>query len=147
MIMKSRPTEAQIKAGNYKMKKISWSGLNISIENPKGSIRRGKGWETKMQADYGYIRGTESTDGDLIDVFVGSDKGADNVYVVNQIDQATGKFDEHKCMIGYGSQVAAKAGYLANYEKGWKCGKIVAMPVERFKQWLNEGRVQKKPAK
>jgi len=56
------PSEAQVEAGNYRKAKLSLHGLQISIENPKGSTRSGtsrsgKKWETTMAAHYGYIRG------------------------------------------------------------------------------------------
>ena len=58
----AEPTEAQKAAGNYKMEHRKVDGYNVSIENVKGSVRRGTGadgkpWETVMQNDYGYIRG------------------------------------------------------------------------------------------
>ena len=38
----TEPTEAQKHEGNYAKGKVNLYGLTISIENPKGSIRRGK---------------------------------------------------------------------------------------------------------
>jgi hypothetical protein len=35
------PTEAQARAGNYKVGRVRLHGMDISIENPKGSVRRG----------------------------------------------------------------------------------------------------------
>lgn len=57
------PTETRKSAGNYKMEHRNVDGYKVSIENAKGSVRRGKDadgteWETIMQNDYGYIRGT-----------------------------------------------------------------------------------------
>lgn len=56
------PTQAQIEAGNYKKGHVNLHGLDISIENPAGSTRRGvdengRGWETKLSHHYGYIKG------------------------------------------------------------------------------------------
>lgn len=55
-----KPTEAQKDAGNYRKGKITFQGLDITIENPKGSIRSGIGkdgtaWSVRMPAAYGYI--------------------------------------------------------------------------------------------
>ena len=65
------PTEAQKTAGNYQKAHIRIHGLDISIENPKGSYRTGvhagKPWRVRMPADYGYIRGTTGADGDHVD--------------------------------------------------------------------------------
>ncbi|PTT91334.1 hypothetical protein DBR45_55290, partial [Pseudomonas sp. HMWF031] len=41
------PTEAQKEAGNYKKGKVRLHGLDISIENPKGSTRKGKDQDGK----------------------------------------------------------------------------------------------------
>ena len=61
------PTEAQKEAGNYKKGHVRIDGFNVTIENPKGSVRRGtdasgKQWEQEMHNTYGYIRGTEGVD-------------------------------------------------------------------------------------
>ena len=49
----TNPSEAQIKAENYKMGHIKIMGFDITIENPKNSYRQGvdpngKKWKTKM---------------------------------------------------------------------------------------------------
>jgi N12 class adenine-specific DNA methylase/predicted RNA methylase len=141
------PTEAQKKAGNYKVGDISLAGLEISIENPAGSIRSGvdkggKAWAVTMRQHYGYIRGTKGKDKDHIDVFVrpGLAKvdDADLAFVVDQI--VDGEFDEHKPMLGYGSRRAAENAYRGAYEKGWKgMGSVTKTTVAEFKQWLAEG--------
>ena len=138
------PTEAQIKAGNYPKRHIRMHGFEISIENKKGTIRSGKSkggkkWSVKMAHDYGYIRRTEGADGDHLDVFIGPYKGSIKVFVIYQVDPGTKRFDEHKVMFGFDSQTKAKAGYLANYEKGWKgIGKIKELTVDEFKDWLDK---------
>lgn len=57
----------------------------------------GKPWETVMQNDYGYIRGTEGVDGDHIDVFLSDTPEEGDVFVVDQVNE-DGSFDEHKVM-------------------------------------------------
>lgn len=141
----------QAEAGNYRKGKIRLHGLHIALENPKGSIRSGvspdgKKWSSKMKCDYGYFLGTIGRDGDHVDVFIGPDPDIELIYVVDQIDPSTKKFDEHKILMGFKSQADAVAGYLANYEKGWKgMGKIASMTLPQFKEWLSKGS-QKKPA-
>ncbi|MGU5817876.1 LPD38 domain-containing protein [Aeromonas caviae] len=136
------PTEAQKEAGNYRKGHLKLQGLDIALENPKGSIRSGtdqdgKAWQSTMAHDYGYIKRTLGADGDHVDVFIGDQPQSETVYVVDQVDPKTGKFDEHKVMMGFADEQAARDGYLANYEKGWKgLGAIKAMPVEEFKSWL-----------
>ncbi|ENI5708752.1 LPD38 domain-containing protein [Aeromonas salmonicida] len=139
------PTEAQKEAGNYKKGHLTLQGLAIALENPKGSTRSGtdqdgKVWQSTMAHDYGYIKRTLGADGDHVDVFIGDQPDGETVYVVDQVDPKTGKFDEHKVMMGFADEQAARAGYLANYEKGWKgLGTIKAMPVDEFKVWVKEG--------
>jgi inorganic pyrophosphatase len=135
------PSEEQKVAGNYRKGKFWWNSMEISIENPKGSVRRGKGWETTMVADYGYIRRTESeADGDHIDVFVGDDLSSPVVWIVNQNTAGGGRFDEHKCVIGVVLEKDAKELYLKSYSKDWKgFGSIVGMTIEQFKKWVEKG--------
>lgn len=139
------PTEAQKEAGNYKKGHLSLQGLDIALENPKGSTRYGtdqdgKAWQSTMAHDYGYIKRTLGADGDHVDVFIGDQPDSEMVYVVDQVDPKSGKFDEHKVMMGFADEQAARDGYLANYEKGWKgLSAIKAMPVEEFKHWVKEG--------
>nr|WP_017411427.1 LPD38 domain-containing protein [Aeromonas salmonicida] len=139
------PTEAQKEAGNYKKGHLTLQGMDIALENPKGSTRSGtdqdgKAWQSTMAHDYGYIKRTLGADGDHVDVFIGDQPDSETVYVVDQVDPKTGKFDEHKVMMGFSDEQAARAGYLANYEKDWKgLGTIKAMPVEEFKRWVKEG--------
>ncbi|HHQ4757362.1 TPA: LPD38 domain-containing protein [Aeromonas hydrophila] len=139
------PTEAQKEAGNYKKGHLTLQGLDVALENPKGSTRSGtdqggKVWQSTMAHDYGYIKRTLGADGDHVDVFIGDKPESETVYVVDQADPKTGKFDEHKVMLGFADEQAARAGYLANYEKGWNgLSAIKAMPVEEFKRWVKEG--------
>lgn len=139
------PTEAQKEAGNYKKGHLKLQGLDIALENPKGSTRSGtdqggKAWQSTMAHDYGYIKHTLGADGDHVDVFIGDKPESETVYVVDQVDPKTGKFDEHKVMMGFADEQAARAGYLGNYEEGWQgLGAVKAMPVEAFKRWLKEG--------
>ncbi|WP_279449610.1 hypothetical protein [Aeromonas hydrophila] len=141
----SAPTDAQKEAGNYKKGHLTLQGLDITLENPKGSTRSGtdldgKAWQSTMAHDYGYIKRTLGADGDHVDVFIGDLPDSEMVYVVDQVDPKTGKFDEHKVMMGFADEQAARDGYLANYEKGWKgLGAIKAMPIETFKRWLSDG--------
>ena len=62
------------------------------------------------------------------------------VYVIDQVHPDTGKFDEHKVMVGFGNAVQAKAAYHANYAKGWRGMKAVTpMAYSDFKTWVKAG--------
>jgi hypothetical protein len=142
-------SEEQAEAGNYRKGHVKLHGLDISIENAKGSTRSGtspdgKTWEVQLAHDYGYIRTTEASDGDSVDVFIGGSPDTELVFVVNQIDPKTKRFDEFKCMLGFNTQAEAEEAYLANYEKGWKGkGEVVALTVPQFKWWLQHGNMSK----
>lgn len=142
------PTQAQIEAGNYKKGHIKVHGLDISIENPKGSERRGtdpngKEWAHTMSDHYGYIKRTVGADSEQIDTYVGVNPDSDQVFIVDQIDQETGNFDEHKVMLGFDSQEDAIKSYQSNFDKGWKVGQIRTMTMEQFKDWLKNGDTSK----
>ena len=148
------PTEAQKHAGNYSKQHLSFHGLPISIETPKGATREGKDhtgkvWRCKMPADYGYIKRTEGADGDHLDVFVGPDRGSRMVFLINQNDHRTGKFDEHKAILGTTSERQAVALYCAAFSDGCgakRIGSIEPMSLDAFKHWLKQGKT-KTPAK
>lgn len=140
------PTEAQKGAGNYKKGHVRVGTFDISIEQPKGSVRsgvdaNGKKWETTMQNTYGYIRGTEGVDGDHIDVFLSDDIDGWNgrkAFVVDQYNE-DGSFDEHKVMLGFNEAADAETAYFANYDKNWaKKHKTVvtAVNLEDFEKWI-----------
>ena len=143
------PSQAQIESGNYKKGAIKLHGLDIAIENPKGSVRagvspQGKPWQTAMQDHYGYVKRTIGKDGDQLDVFIGDKPSSDRVFVVDQIDPKTGKFDEHKAVVGAESLGEARAIYQRNYEPGWRgAGAITEMSADGFKSWLRDGNTQK----
>lgn len=148
------PTDAQKEAGNYKMGHARWNGLSLSIENAKGSERRGKGpdgkeWSVTMPADYGYFRGTEGADGDHVDFYHGGVDSSDYVMIVDQVDAETGKFDEHKVIIG----TTARGAALDLYRKGFSDGKadnrigaITETTVDGMKAWLGDGKMRRPAA-
>ena len=151
----TNPTDGQKKAGNYKKGHVQIGAFDISVEQPKGSVRRGKDadgkeWESKMNNTYGYFRGTEGVDGDHIDVFLSNDIDGWNgrkVFVVDQYNP-DGTFDEHKVMLGFNDADDAKSNYLANYEKGWENGRRIEVSttnLEDFEKWITSSKRKTKP--
>lgn len=138
------PTEEQKKNGDYKKGHVKMHGLNISIENPKGSTRSGvsstgKKWSIKLKNHYGYIDGTTGKDKDHIDIFLGPNPNSEKVFVVNQ-KNSEDKFDEHKVLMGWDKLADATNGYLDNYEKNWDMIKSVHQTsLNKFKDWLKSG--------
>lgn len=146
----TNPTEAQKEAGNYKKGHVKVGGFDITIKNPKGSVRSGKDadgkeWSVTMNNDYGYIRGTEGVDGDHIDVFLSDNPEQGNVYVIDQVNQKTGEYDESKVMYGFNSLEEAKDAYLANFEEGWKVGVVSGVSKEEFRKWIESSARKTKP--
>jgi hypothetical protein len=124
--------------------RTSFQGLSIAIENQKGSVRSGvdkdgKPWHTKMTAPYGYVVGSRGADKEGVDVFVGPDKKAPNVYVVHQ-KKDDGSYDEDKCVLGAESEEEARKLYLSNYDTKKYLGPISEVPIERFKKIVSSGK-------
>jgi hypothetical protein len=145
------PTQAQIKAENYKKGKLNLDGMKISIENPRGSVRKGtdpdgKKWSIKMKTAYGYINGIKGADGDNIDIMLSKDPSKGKVFIVDQIKPGTQKFDEHKIMYGFENKADAVKAYKSNYQRGWKgMGGVTGVTKEQFKNWLKQSPKKIKP--
>ena len=151
----TNPTDGQKEAGNYKKGHVRVGAFDITIENPKGSVRsgvdaNGKPWQTTMNNTYGYMRGTEGVDGDHIDVFLSDNLDSwdgQNVFVVDQYNE-DGTFDEHKVMLGFNDEAEAQDAYFSNYEKGWgEKRKIVlaSVAIGEFEKWIGSSRRKTKP--
>lgn len=135
-----RPSDAQIAAGNYRKPKVKIQGLPISIENQRGSIREGrdpdgKPWATGMLHHYGYIRRTEGTDGDQVDVYLGPLPSAPMVYLIttNHAPEFT-EPDEQKVMLGFPTEEAARDAFHQHYDDPRFFRELVAMPMAEFKR-------------
>lgn len=146
----TKPTPAQAEAGNYLKPRIKWNGLDIAIENPAGTIREGvdeggRPWRTEFKYAYGEISRTEGVDGDPVDVYMGHDESAPEVYVVRQMKRKNWDvYDEDKCFLGFPSMEAAKQAYLEHYDDPRFFGGIVGFPLDEFIAKVKATR--KKPA-
>jgi hypothetical protein len=118
----AEPTDAQAQAGNYQKGHVRIAGMDVSIETPKGGTRRSKDpanpWEAVSPADYGYFKNTTGKDGDHLDVFIGPKPDNGQAFVIDQYDPATGRFDEHKVVLGVDSAEEAQALYDAAFSDG-----------------------------
>jgi len=140
------PSDAQIEAGNAKKGHVTIQGMDITLKNAPGTIRKGKSHSQLMNNSYGYFRRTQGKDGDQVDVFLGDHPGSGWVFVVDQLD-TQGNFDEHKVMMGFRSAKEATDAYNSNYSPDWKgLGNVTAMKVSDFKKWLGDGTRTKQPA-
>lgn len=141
------PTEAQKDAGNYRKGHTRIAGLDITIENAKGSYRTGKDadgreWKVEMPAHYGYLKRTEGADGGQVDVYIGPDETSTSVFVVDQMDLQTGRFDELKVILGARNLKEASAIYERGFSDGRasdRMGAISKVSIDEFKDFLNVG--------
>lgn len=97
-------------------KMVSFGGMKIAIDRPKGFVQEGKDkagvpWKRTYKYDYGFIKKTNGGDGEELDVFVGPEEQAEKTYWVSQ-KKEDGSFDELKVFVGFDSPVAAKKAYL-----------------------------------
>lgn len=151
-------TQAQkepMKMARYALaRRMTFRGLNISIETDKGEKRhwydphnKEKG-TTTMKHPYGYIRRTKGVDGDHVDVYVGPNEQAKNVYIIHQMKAPEFKqYDEDKCMLGFDSADAAKKAYLAHYNKPGFFGSMTTMSFDDFKKKVLKSFELKQPHK
>jgi hypothetical protein len=120
---RAEPTDAQKEAGNYAKGHVRISGMDVSIENPKGSVRRSKAdeaqpWEVRMPAHYGYIRGSTGSDGDHVDLFIGDKGDNGSFWVINQ-NKPDWSFDEHKVVTGVDTAAEAIEVYRRSFADGY----------------------------
>lgn len=119
-------------------------------EERTGTAPDGTDWKVKLKHDYGYFNRTKGADGEQIDAYVGPGRrreDAPNVYVINQQDPATGKFDEHKAMVGFADEEAAMKAYeeaFSDKSGPSRIQSVDVMSVDDFKEWLK--RPQTKPS-
>jgi hypothetical protein len=145
----AEPTEAQKREGNYKKAHINVQGLNITLENPRGSTRSGMDeagnpWSTTMEHDYGYIKGTTGKDGEHVDTYIGPEPQATTVYVFDTKNPTTGKFDEAKVFIGFKSREEADVAFGKAYpgQAAERFMGAAEMDMPQFKRWVKSGRAR-----
>lgn len=141
------PSDAQKEAGNYRKGHLKAHGLDVTIENAKGAMRRGVGadgkpWQVRMAFPYGYIKRTTGADGDHVDVTIGPHLKSPRIYIVDQRDADTGKFDEHKVYMGFASADHVRRAYRQGFSDRRgddRLGAITEMSPEQFRAWLKDG--------
>lgn len=147
---KPNPTQAEITAGTYQKGKVNISGMDVEIESPKGEIRQNKEgdkpWSVVMKNHYGQIIGTKGIDGDPLDIYIGDNPSSTRVWVVDQIDPATKKMDEHKILFGFNTPEEALAAYHNGFSDGSgpsRVGGITEMTTDGLKKWSKSPDAQK----
>lgn len=127
---------------------INWHGIPIDVEWPAGSVREYKDsdYRVQMYVHYGYVRNTDSADGEEVDVYVGPDHDSDKVFVITQLVTGTwegkrpGEYDEDKVMLGFRDPEEARRVYILHTsEKAF--GGIDEMSLKEFKRgYLKESK-------
>jgi len=144
------PTDNQKIKGNYRKGSFTLFGMKITIENAKGSTRKGvdpdgKSWECTMNNTYGYFNNTIGNDGDQIDVYLGDDLANGKIFVIDQLNKDK-SFDEHKIMFGFEDKDLAEKEYNLNFEKGWGgMGTITEVRLSTLKNWIYNKQLKNKP--
>lgn len=119
------------------LRRTSWRGLELVIENEAGSYREwtrpdGTPARTLLLYTYGYFADHAGSDGDELDCYIGPDLAARFVFVVHQL-APDGSRDEDKCFLDFRDEAAAKAAYLAHRDDGERCyGGMSSIPAEDF---------------
>lgn len=117
-----------------------FNGMDLAIEVPAGakrtgSDRNGKKWESTVSANYGYIKGTNSPDGEPLDIWLRkTPKKNSSIYVVHQLTPDGLRYDEDKAMLGYASKDEATKAYKEHaYKPNEMFGGISEFSQEHFK--------------
>ena len=141
---------AQGEANNVQRGHATWNGLGLTLETGSQNVRRGtvpgtgETWEQTTGAPYGYWKGVKGADGDNLDVYVGPNPTAPTVFILDENDQKTGKFKQHKTFIGFQTPAQAYEAYVGSSGKApSQVRGMSAMSVDQFRDWTKSGEVKK----
>lgn len=131
-------------------------GIAIALEYLPGDVRfPGKRHSKKLKAAYGHIQGFRGGDKEALDCYVSREllerEAAEpelgtvrsplligSIYVVQQINPATGEDDEEKLMIGWEDIESAERAYLAEMPKAF-LGAIEEIDGSELEEYRKEG--------
>ena len=120
----------------YRTARPEFKDLILSFK--PGDDRHG----TTMENYYGEIGGTEDADAMPIDVMLSKDyannRGGGYSWIINQIDEKTGEFKQHKVMAGFDSLGDAEYAFVEQWgEDTW--GSTFELTSEEFQEWRDNG--------
>jgi inorganic pyrophosphatase-like protein len=121
-------------------------GLPVVVETRRGRVRRGKEpdgtpWATKMEVPYGYFPGVRGLDDGDLDVFVGDDKDATDVYLVTTMKYPDyTEPDEVKVFARFPSESAVRRCFNRHYDRPQALGYVRHLSVEQFQCMMQECR-------
>lgn len=127
------------RAADETLKTVKFQGILVNVDRPKGFVQRGKDssgapWERSYLFDYGSIPNTNGGDRDHLDVFIGPNKKAREVYWIIQ-HKEDGSFDEYKVFLGFDSKADARKAYVAHIPKKFM-GAVVETTIGMLKSTL-----------
>jgi hypothetical protein len=135
--------EHKASGGDYRTRVY---GLPVVVETRRGRVRRGKEpdgtpWATTMEVPYGYFQGVQGLDAEGLDVFVGSDKEARDVYLVTIMKYPDYTIpDEIKVFAQFSSESAVRACFNRHYDNPRALGYVRHLSVEQFQCIMQECR-------
>ena len=118
-------------------RRTEFRGLPINIEIEAGATKSGvddlgEKWSHKYEIPYGEIPNTVGADSEPVDVYLGPDEQAPDVFVVHQ-SRRDGNFDEDKVFCGVASAEEAERLYRAHGpDFGFTPGCMEAMTWDEF---------------
>ena len=121
-------------------------GLPVVVETRRGRVRRGREpdgtpWATTMEVPYGYFQGVQGLDGESLDLFVGPDRDAPDVYLITTMRWPDYTIpDELKVMAGFRSERDARVCFNHHYDNPRALGRIRRLSVEQFQCIMQECR-------
>jgi hypothetical protein len=159
-VINKSPTDGQAQAENFQHEHVEVPSLGltgknmVAVETAAQGIRKGEGpdgtpWQVTMPVPYGRIKGTKGADGEPLDIFLGPKlENNPNVYVLDQKDPATGKFDEHKILAGFQSPFDAIETYLGAHDHSGpaRIQNLTAFTPEQFQAWRTSADLTKPAA-
>ena len=149
------PSPAQIDADNFRKGHFQYAEGHplrdlgvVSIETAKGVKRvdkDGKWTSPPLTAHYGHLQVAEGAEGDKADITIGDHLAAKKVYVIDQIDPETGKFDETKSFASFPSKETAVRAYKDSFsdDASKRIGAVTEMPNEQFVQLARSDNLKK----
>jgi hypothetical protein len=119
--------------------RLKVGGMDFVIDTPRGEKRHGTDkhgsrWSSRVPAHYGRI--------DNLKVFIGPYIRSTKVFVIDQYDASTGRFDEHKALLGFSSRNKAIEVFhqaFSDERGGDRFGHVKEMTITGFKDWLKHG--------
>lgn len=141
----------QGEANNVQRGHVTWNGLEGTMEVAAGGSRKGtnpktgKRWKTTHTVPYGYWKGTVGGDGMHVDVYWGPEPDAGHpVFVLDERDDKSGEFRQHKTFVGFASPQDAIEAYLGtSTKKPEHIGGMRALDPDVFTRWVTSGDTKK----